>query len=847
MTFPRPRILTLAILASLGGLTACNSNNDDGSLTPAAPTLKTVTVAPSLGRISNARVVLRNAVNHQAIGEAPLNGSGRATLQVPSTVPAVIAEVLPLVGGPAPTYFDEGTGTNQPLPAGTNLRAAFTLANAVSEVGITALTEAAVRRAQILAGGGADPVLTPAQIAQANALVNQAFGVANILQAPVLIGSNSDYNQLLNAANQAGRDYAMRLAALARQARDALPAANSPAVAMMNAVASDLSDGKLDRAGAGFPASDVPYANVAAFAQSWANAVNALVAAVLGNIQGGLTPQQITELNSLFTALAQNLNFNPDPNAVVPTVTCASLQLPKTNAAALSEFVGNFTVDIFTGAFVKTGTATFSLAANGNVTLDAQVAHPTEICGPNTQGNGTGYLIITDRNEPGKTSKAMINLFKDNSSMLSVEGGNFAGAANTVYSGSKQGAVVNVPVAVSGLAPISGIVGSNVTINGTGFDADLFHMVVKFRNNVAAEIVSATTTQLVVKVPAGAVTGPITVTNSMTGLSGNSAGNFTVQAGGGGGNTWTTRTLPASFVVNSITFGNGKFVVVGAAKGIFTSTDGISWTTQNNGNQNSPELRSVIFDGSQFVAAGGLGFNQGLTSPLIATSPDGVTWTSRTWTVPANQPETQLNDLLFSNNMLTAVGANGTIITSADGGITWVSESQINNNETFLTQFSGLAANGTRRVAVGRNGPGNGMIISNAGAGWTAVASNMTDFMPRDVVWTGTQFVAVGATDGNFGAGAATMTSPDGVTWTRHAVANAPASHAFRSVFWDGGKLYGGGDNSQSSRMMMSSTDGINWTLEHQSTVAGQGPVMGVAGSSGIIVGVGGTSSITKP
>ncbi|MDO8329174.1 MAG: IPT/TIG domain-containing protein [Fluviicoccus sp.] len=845
MTFPRPRILTLAILASLGGLTACNSNNDDGSLAPTAPTLKTVTVAPSLGRISNARVVLRNAVNHQPIGDAPLNGSGRATFQVPSSVQAVIAEVVPLIGGPVPTYFDEGTGTNQPLPAGTNLRAAFTLANAVSEVGITALTEAAVRRAQFLAGGGADPVLTPAQIAQANALVNQAFGVANILQAPVLIGSNSDYNQLLNAANPAGRDYAMRLAALARQAHNALPAANSPAVAMMNAVASDLSDGKLDRAGAGFPASDVPYA--ADFALSWAAAVNALVTAVLGNIQGGLTQQQITELNSLFTALAQNLNFNPDPNAVVAPVTCASLQLPKTNAAALSEFVGNFTVDI-NGSSGKTGTATFSLAANGNVTLDAQMAHPTEICGPNAQSNGTSYLIITDRNELGKTARATVNLFKNNSSVLSVEGVSFAGAENTIYFGSKQGAVVSVPVAVSGFAPNSGIVGSTVTINGTGFDADLSHMVVKFSNNIAAEIVSSKTTELVVKVPVNAVTGPITVTNSTTGLSNNSTGNFTVQAGGGGGNTWTERTLPGAFVVNSITFGNGKFVVVGAAKGIFSSTDGISWTTENSGNANSPELRSVIYDGSQFITVGGTGLNQGLTSPLIATSPDGTSWTTRPWNVPVNLPETRLNDIMLSNGLLTAGGANGTIITSSDGGITWVSESQINNNTTFVSEFFGLAANGAIRVAVGRNSAFRGMIIRNDSTGWTPVASDMTDFLPRDVVWAGNQFVAVGSSDANFGASAVTMTSPDGVTWTRHAVANAPALNSFRSVFWDGSKLYGGGDNGQSNRMMMSSTDGISWTLEHQSTLNGQqGTVAGVAGSSSIIVGVGGVKSITKP
>ncbi|HEX5361441.1 MAG TPA: hypothetical protein VFW49_10185, partial [Fluviicoccus sp.] len=136
----RSLALPLAIMAVTLGLTACNGNDND----EAAVTSKTLIVTPSLGRISNARVVLRNSVTHAEIGSQALI-NGQATFQVPASVNAVLAEVVPETGA---TYFDEGTGSNQPLPAGTQLRAAFTLTAPSSNVGVTALTEAAVQRAE---------------------------------------------------------------------------------------------------------------------------------------------------------------------------------------------------------------------------------------------------------------------------------------------------------------------------------------------------------------------------------------------------------------------------------------------------------------------------------------------------------------------------------------------------------------------------------------------------------------------------------------------------------------------------------------------------------------------------
>ena len=64
--------------------------------------------------------------------------------------------------------------------------------------------------------------------------------------------------------------------------------------------------------------------------------------------------------------------------------------------------------------------------------------------------------------------------------------------------------------AVTSFTPTTGPVGTSVTITGTGLGSATS---VKF-NGKAATITSNTGTQIVTKVPAGATTGPITVTTA---------------------------------------------------------------------------------------------------------------------------------------------------------------------------------------------------------------------------------------------------------------------------------------------------------------------------------------------
>lgn len=84
---------------------------------------------------------------------------------------------------------------------------------------------------------------------------------------------------------------------------------------------------------------------------------------------------------------------------------------------------------------------------------------------------------------------------------------------------------VLIPPTITSFNPISGIVGSVVTISGTNFDLTASNNQVTF-NGVSAQVISSTSTTITVQVPVGASTGPIGIT--INGLGALSSALFTV-------------------------------------------------------------------------------------------------------------------------------------------------------------------------------------------------------------------------------------------------------------------------------------------------------------------------------
>lgn len=426
-------------------------------------------------------------------------------------------------------------------------------------------------------------------------------------------------------------------------------------------------------------------------------------------------------------------------------------------------------------------------------------------------------------------------------------------AMATYASPALQGALGVVPpaaLAVSSFAPGSGATDTLVTLTGTGFDTDPFHMQVKFSNNLTAEVMSSSATSVVVKVPAGAVNGPIVVTNTLTGQSVTTTASFTVTGGGGGGgNTgaWVSRASPSGFLLNGLAFGAGRFVAVGFNRTILTSTDGLSWTAATAPDTNFFEAKSVAWTGSQFVMVGDKVFGSS-TPALIATSPDGVTWTRRNWTPGVCCDVGALVRVATGGGKLTVAGGS-TLASSADGGLTWSVDTQ---PAGVFPNITGLAGNASTRVAMGVQS-GVPKILVDTGTGWQE-AGAVADFAPADVTWTGTQFVAVGGSLPGFGTDVVVVTSPDGATWTRRALGAGEAlpGVALQAVLAVGNTLYATGSTgsiSGSQHMIVQSTDGgATWSIAYQGQATGvQLQLVGMAASASRIVTVGGAKSVTLP
>lgn len=229
------------------------------------------------------------------------------------------------------------------------------------------------------------------------------------------------------------------------------------------------------------------------------------------------------------------------------------------------------------------------------------------------------------------------------------------------------------------------------------------------------------------------------------------AGRWVVVGGGGtvlfsaDGVTYASQPSGVTADLTDVTFGAGRFVVVGTAGTVLTSPDGVTWAAQQ-----IPEVKnlfSVTWNGSVFVAGGGS------TSLLatILTSPDGVTWETRWTHFVANS---EVRSVSWDGGRFVAAGyqfQNVLIATSSDG-MTWTSPT-INLERALWS----VAGSGSVWLAVGSSGvilrstDGLSWVTLVEPAGWVAGQLNA-------ITWTGDAFVAVGATGG-------IVTTVDGLTW----------------------------------------------------------------------------------
>lgn len=277
--------------------------------------------------------------------------------------------------------------------------------------------------------------------------------------------------------------------------------------------------------------------------------------------------------------------------------------------------------------------------------------------------------------------------------------------------------------------------------------------------------------------------------------------------------TSRTSNFSSSNIWDAAYDGTTRGVAVGDSGKVSVTTDGgETWSAQTPPTANN--FFGVCWGNGLFVAVGASG--------TIYTSATGLTgsWSSRT-----SGTANQLNAVLWNGSLFVAVGASGTLLTSPDG-VTWTSQT----SGFGSAAINGVAWNGTVWCIVGASG---NVATSSNGTAWNsqttaAVAAVGSTQQMSDVCWTGTLFIVVGA------AGTI-ITSPDGAAWKSR---NSQASTTLNGVAYANGLILVVGN----SGTLTYSTTGYGWrtwTSGFSSTtitdVATIGNTFVLTGASGLL------------
>jgi len=255
--------------------------------------------------------------------------------------------------------------------------------------------------------------------------------------------------------------------------------------------------------------------------------------------------------------------------------------------------------------------------------------------------------------------------------------------------------------------------------------------------------------------------------------------------------------------------------------GVMTSPDGITWTSRTPAANN--HWLSVTYGNGLFVAVAASG-----TGNRVMTSPDGITWTSRT--SAANNSWTSVT---YGNGLFVAVSVDGegNRVMTSPNGINWTSRTSAANKDWYsVTYGNGLF------VAVAPFATGNGVMTSPDGITWTSRTS-ATDNQWVSVTYGNGIFVAVSSD----GPGNRVMTSSNGITWT---IRTSAADNQWRSVTYGNGLFVAVSDTGSGTfNRVMTSPDGITWTGQNS---AANNMWFSVTYGNGLFVAVGSNQVMTS-
>lgn len=188
--------------------------------------------------------------------------------------------------------------------------------------------------------------------------------------------------------------------------------------------------------------------------------------------------------------------------------------------------------------------------------------------------------------------------------------------------------------------------------------------------------------------------------------------------------TWTQRTSGTTATLYTVTGNESIAVAAGGTGGIIrTSPDGVTWTSRTISTPGNVSFSGSVWTGSQFILVG-KDYNFGVSAwvGMIATSSNGTTWTRAFTSTTAG---TDLNAVTSSGTVHVAVGGNGNILRSTNS-TTWtpvsvpaLATSTLDGiaygGGTFV--LTGYASNSSGSVKVFTSTDGLAWIDRSAGAG----------------------------------------------------------------------------------------------------------------------------------
>lgn len=196
--------------------------------------------------------------------------------------------------------------------------------------------------------------------------------------------------------------------------------------------------------------------------------------------------------------------------------------------------------------------------------------------------------------------------------------------------------------------------------------------------------------------------------------------------------TWTQRLTPQTEDFKIVKHnGSNLYVAAGNNGQMFTSPDGITWTSRTSG-FGANSITALAYGNGLWVAGGDNG--------TITTSSDGITWTART----ANMGTNQILSVIYANSLWVAVGnGGGTIntggITYSSDGITWTRKSQ---SLTVGQSYNDVTYNGTNWVVGASVNTNNYLYASTPSGTWTVGHTGTSGEIYR-IFWDGTRHITV--------------------------------------------------------------------------------------------------------